>query len=113
MIFNQYAQMVVLTWVTFMFAPGIPVLFLISLWGLVLLYFVNRANLAYFSQRPKDHNKKVLFTALRLMRVGPFLYVTMGAWVYSNPQVFKDAVEKIRYDQIFTDPDHTFRQLGE
>ena len=95
MIFNQYAHMVVLVWVAFMFAPGIPILFLISLWGLVLLYFVNRANLAYFSQRPKDHNKKVLFTALRLMRFGPFLYVTMGAWVYSNPQVFKDAVEKI------------------
>ena len=111
MIFNQYAHMVVLVWVAFLFAPGIPILFLISLWGLLVLYYVNRVNLAYFSQRPKDHNKKVLFTALRLMRVGPFLYVLMGAWVYSNPQVFMDAVEKLKYDQIFTDPEHTFEQL--
>ena len=49
MIFNQYAQMIVLTWVCFMFGPGVPVLFPITLFGLVLLYYTNRVNLAYFS----------------------------------------------------------------
>ena len=47
-------------------------------------------------------------TALRLLRVAPFLYVAMGAWVYSNQQVFKDQVTKLHYGQIFMNSDHTF-----
>lgn len=43
MIFNHIAQMVVLVWVAFLFAPGIPILFPMALFGITLLYYTNRA----------------------------------------------------------------------
>ena len=76
--------MLVLTWVTFMFAPGLPILFPICLLGLVILYAINRVDLAYYCIRPKDYNAKVYKTPLKLLKFAPALYICMGAWVYSN-----------------------------
>lgn len=56
MIYYQYAHMIVLTWVTFLFAPCMPILFPIGLFGLVMLYYSNRFALAYQCVRPKDYN---------------------------------------------------------
>mmetsp|Transcript_32756 Transcript_32756/g.40537 ORF Transcript_32756/g.40537 Transcript_32756/m.40537 type:complete len:101 (-) Transcript_32756:798-1100(-) len=99
--------MIVLVWVTFLFAPGLPVLFPVALFGIVVLYYTNRASLAYFCSRPKDYNTKVMQTTLNLLKIAPFFYITMGAWVYSNQQVFKDEVNSIKYSQIFMDSGHT------
>ena len=76
--------MLVLTWVTFLFAPGLPILIPIALLGMVLLYYSDRVALAYLCVRPRTYNDKVLETTLNLLRYAPFLYISMGAWVYSN-----------------------------
>ena len=48
----QYSNMLVITWVTFLFAPGLPILFPIALFGMILLYATNRVTLAYYNRRP-------------------------------------------------------------
>lgn len=49
-VYYQYSQMLVITWITFMFAPGLPILFPIGLFGLITLYVTNRLCLAYLNK---------------------------------------------------------------
>ena len=80
----QYANMLVITWVTFLFGPGLPILFPIALLGMIILYCTNRISLAYFNRRPPVYNAKMNNIVLKLIGFAPLLYVCMGAWVYSN-----------------------------
>mmetsp|Transcript_41815 Transcript_41815/g.55128 ORF Transcript_41815/g.55128 Transcript_41815/m.55128 type:complete len:173 (-) Transcript_41815:881-1399(-) len=38
----QYASMLVINWVSFLFAPGLPILFPIALFGMIVLYCTSR-----------------------------------------------------------------------
>ena len=71
-------------WVTFLFGPGLPILFPIATFGIIILYFTNKVALTYFCYRPKEYNIKVAMTIVQFLWFSPFLYVVMGAWVYSN-----------------------------
>ena len=80
----QYSNMLVITWITFLFAPGMPILFPIALLGMIILYSTNRVCLAYFNRRPPVYDSKMNNTVLKLLGFAPILYVMTGAWVYSN-----------------------------
>ncbi len=82
--------MLVITWVTFLFAPGMPILFPIALLGMVVLYTTNRLSLAYYNKRPPVYDYKMTETTIRLLGFAPFLYVGIGAWLFSNQQTFND-----------------------
>ena len=76
--------MLVITWVTFLFGPGIPILFPIALFGMIVLYLTNRVSLAYFNRRPPGYDNKMNEMTLKLLGFAPIFYVLMGFWVYSN-----------------------------
>ena len=80
----QYSQMLVLTFVTFLFAPGLPILFPIALFGMIVLYVTNRVCLAYWHRRPPVYDYKMNKMTLKMLGFAPLLYAGMGAWVYSN-----------------------------
>jgi len=46
-----------------------------------------------------------------MLIIAPFFYIAMGAWVFSNQQVFKDAVLPIESDELFPDSGHRFTQF--
>mmetsp|Transcript_36399 Transcript_36399/g.44476 ORF Transcript_36399/g.44476 Transcript_36399/m.44476 type:complete len:226 (+) Transcript_36399:2111-2788(+) len=60
----QYAQMLVIIWVTFLFAPGLPILFPIALFAIFVQYCCNRVALAYFCKRPPVYDLKLSYTML-------------------------------------------------
>lgn len=80
----QYSWMLVITWVTFLFAPGLPILFPIALVGMIILYVTNRLSLAYYNKRPPVYDYKMTQTTLKMLGFAPILYVCVGAWLYSN-----------------------------
>lgn len=80
----QYSQMLVITWVTFLFAPGLPILFPIALFGMVVLYVTNRIGLAYFNRRPPGYDSKMNENTISILGFAPILYACVGSWVYSN-----------------------------
>ena len=100
--------MLVITWVTFLFAPGIPILFPIALVGMLILYATNRLCLAYFNRRPPVYDQKMNNTTLKLLGVAPLLYICMGAWVYSNEQTFFNNVHINQNSDLFMPADHSF-----
>jgi len=98
--------MLVIVWVTFLFGPGLPILFPIALFGLIVLYTTNRLSLAYLCRQPPTYDEKMNSTTVSLLRVPPFLYVVMGAWVYSNQQTFYNKVQPNTGDSVFMPSSH-------
>lgn len=76
--------MLVITWVTFLFAPGLPILFPIALFGMIVLYVTNRISLAYFNRRPPGYDGKMNEVTIKFLGFAPILYAGMAFWVYSN-----------------------------
>ena len=76
--------MLVIVLITFLFGSGLPILFPIALFGLIVLYTTNRLSLAYLCRQPPSYDEKMNSTTVSLLSFAPFLYVIMGAWVYSN-----------------------------
>ena len=67
-----------------MFAPGLPILFPIALFGMIILYISNRIELAYYSRRPPVYDNKMNETTLKLLGFAPLLYTAMAFFIYSN-----------------------------
>ena len=80
--------MLITTWVTFLFGPGLPILFPIALFAMIVLYCTNRYALAYMNRKPPTYDYKMNRTAILLLGWAPTLYICMGAWLYSNQQTF-------------------------
>ena len=67
-----------------MFGAGMPILFPIGLLGLCILYCTNHVTLAYLCKTPPVYDEKMNMTTILLLQMAPLLYVTVGAWVFSN-----------------------------
>ncbi len=76
--------MLVITWITFMFGPGLPILFPIGLFGLIMLYVTDRVSLAYLNRQPPVYDLKMNDTTIGMLKFAPILYMLVGSWVYSN-----------------------------
>ena len=48
--------------------------------------------LAYVCRRPPAYDETMTKMTLKLLKVGPLFYAMMGAWLYSNQQVFYNNV---------------------
>lgn len=80
----KHAYMLTLVWVTFLFAPGMPILFPIALLAMIILYMSNQMMLAKVCKRPPAYDESMTKVTLKLLKVAPLLYALMGAWLYSN-----------------------------
>ena len=76
--------MIMFTWVVFLFAPGLPVLFPIGLLALIVLYITGRLQLAYWNRRPAVYDERMNETSIRLLAFAPILYCMMGCYIYGN-----------------------------
>jgi hypothetical protein len=76
--------MLTITWVTFLFAPGIPILFPIAMVGLLIQYTSDQYMLARAYKKPPVYDESMTKTALFVLKLAPFLYAIMGAWLFSN-----------------------------
>lgn len=102
----QYANMLIITWVTFLFAPGLPILIPLALLGCCILYCTNRLGLAYFYRKPTIFDQKMNQTTLKMLGFAPILYVCMGAWVYSNQQTFRNKITVNKDGDLFMNSEH-------
>ena len=83
-IYKEYSLLIMFTWVTFLFAPGLPILFPIGLIYMIVLYTTDRLTLAYWHRRPPVFDEHMNETTIRLLSTAPLLYACMAAWLYGN-----------------------------
>ena len=88
----RLAFIVNIVWVAFLFGPGMPVLFLIALAGLILNVISERLRMAYSYTKPPMYDNRLSQSTLTMLGIAPLLYVIAASWLYSNQQVFRNKV---------------------
>lgn len=59
--------MLLMVWVTFLYAPGLPICFPIGLFGLIIAYVTNRIKLAYCARKPPAYDNKMNATTINML----------------------------------------------
>lgn len=73
-----------IVYVTFLFGPGQPVLFPITLAGLIFTYIVERLRMAYSYQKPPMYDSRLTQQTLNALKYATIFYALSAAWLFSN-----------------------------
>lgn len=77
-----------ITFITFMFGAGMPLLIPIAFLSFIVLYILERVFLAYSYRQPPMYDQTLNETAIRILQYAPLGYLTIGFWMYNNIQIF-------------------------
>lgn len=88
----KYSYILNVTYITFMFGAGMPILFPIALGSFIIKYAMERLQLAYSYQVPPMYDESLNRTAIKYLLFAPFMYLTIGYWMLDNVQIFNNRV---------------------
>jgi hypothetical protein len=94
--------------ITFMYGPGMPVLFPIGLVGLCILYMVERYSMARYYQLPPNFSNELNIRCMKDILWSPIFYCGIGFWMFTNRQIFENKVKTIAFTTSIIRYDHTF-----
>ena len=100
-----------LVFITFLFGPGMPILFPIALAGLIWNLFTERIRMAYSYKKPPMYDTELIQKTLYVVGIAPIFYFAMSIWLFSNQQVFKNVVPEIKDNYLYPLQQHTFGDL--
>jgi len=76
----------------FMFGPGIPIMFPMAFLYVVFNESCLRFQLAYQCRTPNKYSSEMNRALVRLCAFMPVIYSSFGLWMYSNRQIYDNAV---------------------
>jgi len=80
----RLAGVINLVFITFFFGPGQPILFPITLAGLIVQYLAERLRMAYSYQKPPMYDSRLTGHTLKYLSFAPILYAIYACWLFSN-----------------------------
>lgn len=83
----RLAQVVAIIWVTFMYSPGLPVLFLITAINFVIVYWIDKWLLLRFYRTPKNYDEICINFSLNEMKIAFIFHFILGSAIYSNDKI--------------------------
>ena len=83
----KYAGLLNITFITFMYGFGIPVLFPISAFAILVMYLVEKTMLFYAYQQPPMYDEQLSKNVLKQMMWAPVFYCAFGFWMATNKQM--------------------------
>ena len=83
-IHEGFASLLIIIFVTFTFGFGIPVLFPIAFFSIVVLYRFEKYSLYYRYRRPPMYDKEVTQYVTKTLRLAPVFYLISAYWMLSN-----------------------------
>lgn len=84
MIHYKYSAILNITFITFMFGAGMPILFPIALASFVTLYIMERLLVAYSYKQPPMFDETLSSLTIKILLFAPLLYCTVGYWMFNN-----------------------------
>ena len=99
----KYSSMLNITFVTFMYGFGMPILFPIAAISFFTLYIVEKFMVYWSYRQPPMYDAVLNNSVLDKMSWAPFLYYTFGYWMLTNPTLLGNnpvSVEKINGEQL-------------
>jgi hypothetical protein len=88
----KYSYILNLTYISFMFGAGMPLLFIIALLSMCVLYITERLLVAYAYRQPPMFDHNINRSAIKIILFAPYFYLTFGYWMLSNNEIFKSDV---------------------
>merc|ERR1719350_2553866 len=73
-----------LVFITFLFGPGMPILFPIALAGLLWNLFTERIRMAYSYKKPPMYDTELIQRTIDALAYAPVFYFGMSIWLFSN-----------------------------
>jgi hypothetical protein len=108
---DRFVMIIAMVGGTLLFGPIFPILFPICLLFLVIQYVKDRLMVAYEYRETPFYDRMMITLTLKLMQLSTVGYLFIGAWIYSNQQVFRNEVYVRKNYMYFESPTgHTFWQ---
>lgn len=92
---NQSAHVMVLVFVTFMYAPLLPNMLPILLIGMLIHYFKERYLLAYYFKSPPAYGSLLFETSFKFLKYAPLLALITSYIALGNMQAFDNVPDEI------------------
>lgn len=80
----KYSQILTVSYVTFMYGYGLPLLFPVACVSIGILYFTEKTMLYYVYKTPPNFNIASNKRFLKILRFAPILFCMVGYWMCSN-----------------------------
>jgi len=80
----RYAGLVLNVFIALIFGPGIPILFPIALFNLIIMYVCDRLMTAYFYSQQPMFGLNMTDSALKRLQIAGTLYFATAYWMLSN-----------------------------
>lgn len=100
----KYSFILNIVFITFLFGAGLPILFPIAMVSFIVLFLMERLQLAYSYKRPPMFDEKLNEAAVHILVFAPFLYLLVGFWMFNNIQIFRNDVI---YNSNYNEPQKT------
>ena len=101
-----------ISFITFMYGFGMPILFPIACVSFLVLYMVEKLMLFYAYRLPPMYDERLSNDVLNKLQFGPILYLAFGYWMASNNQLISNdhLTPKVNQRDVF-ESQHTFESV--
>ena len=87
----RLAQIVAITWVTFMYSSGMPVLFILVALNFFMIFWVDKFLLLRFYKTPKNYDEQSIKFSISEMKWSFLFHFIVGTLVYSNDRILSSS----------------------
>ena len=78
-----------MTWVTFLYSAGLPALYPIIAFSLILIFWFDKMQVIYFYQKPRRYDESSLLYTVQQWKYVFVWHFLNGAIVYSNRDILR------------------------
>ena len=100
-----------MVFITLIFGPALPILYVISLITIGSAYFIDRLALTYFYRLPPKYSEKLTLLNLKIMSFAPIISLFYTFWLYNNQQMFSNQIDPIDNQNDLVLSHHTLKTL--
>jgi len=86
----KYSSIMTITFITFIYGFGMPILFPIACGSFIVLYIVEKWLLFYGYRLPPMYDERLSQDVLNKLQFAPILYLMFGYWMVSNQQLLSN-----------------------
>lgn len=104
--------MMMISYVAFMFGAGMPILFPIALASMIVLYVTDRLSVAYSLRQPPMYDHTINRYSVFVLLFAPLMYMTIGYWMLTNIEIFRDIVINVQSYNSAQKTSHTLKSIA-
>ena len=80
----KLAQIIACIWITFMFSPGMPFMYVVSAINFTAMYWIDKALVLRFFRSPKNYDEQTIKHTISSLKTSFLFHLAMGVVMLSN-----------------------------